>query len=70
MNPDPLRNEIETAEYLGGISVKTVQKWRWKGEGPRFTKLGGRVLYRQSDLDAFIIAGLRTSTSDPGSAAR
>lgn len=44
----------------------TLARWRWAGCGPRFFKIGGRVRYAESDLQAFIDAGLRTSTSDTG----
>ena len=33
------------ARYHGAISVRTLANWRSKGEGPAFTKIGGRVLY-------------------------
>ena len=60
-----LHNEAEAADYLG-LSVKTLRRWRWAGKGPRFLKLGGAVRYDPADLKAFIDAGRRTSTSDPG----
>ena len=64
-NPPPIQlyNENEAAEFLR-CSVRTLQYWRYVGGGPVFVKVGRRVLYRQQDLDAFIVAGLRSSTSD------
>lgn len=35
------------------ISHRTLERWRWTGQGPTFLKLGGRVLYRLSDIEAF-----------------
>ena len=35
------------------ISRRTLDRWRWAGEGPRFLKLGGRVVYRIADIEAF-----------------
>ena len=35
------------------ISPRTLERWRWAGEGPRYLKLGGRVIYRSSDIEAF-----------------
>ena len=35
------------------LSPRTLERWRWLGEGPRFLKLGGRVLYRLEDVEAF-----------------
>jgi predicted site-specific integrase-resolvase len=63
---DPLFNETEAAAYLGGLSVKTLQKWRWKGCGPEFVKPGSRVFYRRSALETYIAQRRRRSTSDHG----
>ena len=35
------------------ISPRTLERWRWIGDGPRFMKLGGRVIYRVEDVLAF-----------------
>jgi len=35
------------------ISHRTLERWRWAGEGPAYMKLGGRVVYRVSDIEAF-----------------
>ena len=35
------------------ISPRTLEQWRWQGCGPRFLKLGGRVLYRLADVEAY-----------------
>ena len=54
------------------LAVRTLQKWRVTGGGPRFVKLGRSVRYRQSDLDQWVRERQRTSTSDtsdPGRAA-
>ena len=50
------------AEYLGGVVIGTLAKWRHFGEGPAYVKVGSRVFYDRADLDAFIDAGRRTST--------
>lgn len=31
--------------YRGTITIRTLANWRSTGEGPRYTKIGGRVLY-------------------------
>ena len=59
--------EAEAARRLG-TSVRTLQKWRCNGKGPRFVRLSRAVRYDPADLDAFIAVGRRTSTSDPGAA--
>ena len=60
-----LVNEAEAA-LMRSLSVKTLRRWRWAGKGPRFLKLGAAVRYDAADLTAFIEAGRRSSTSDPG----
>ncbi|SDF26179.1 helix-turn-helix domain-containing protein [Limimaricola pyoseonensis] len=35
------------------ISPRTLERWRWTGEGPSFMKLSGRVIYRLEDVMAF-----------------
>ncbi len=35
------------------ISHRTLERWRWAQEGPRYLKIGGRVVYRLSDVEAF-----------------
>ncbi len=38
-----------------GISHQTLEKWRSQNRGPRFCKIGGKIVrYRKSDLDAFV----------------
>lgn len=45
-------NQIELAARWK-ISPRTLERWRWTGEGQRFMKLGGRVIYRIDDVEAF-----------------
>ena len=53
----------DAARYLG-ISRSCLNKWRCYGTGPRFCKLGRRVVYRQSDLDAWREQNACSSTSE------
>lgn len=59
-----------TTEDLGelfGIHPKTAAAWRIQGRGPRFLRIsGGTIRYRQSDVEAWLRASVRRSTSDPG----
>ena len=41
------------------LSPRTLQRWRWRREGPPFMKLGGRVAYRLEDIEAFEVAHRR-----------
>lgn len=58
-------NEREAAA-LTGHSPRTYQRWRWKGGGPPFRKIGSSVRYAPDELRAWLEAQRRTSTSDPG----
>lgn len=41
------------AAYLG-VAVQTLANWRYANRGPRFTRTGRSVKYRQADLDAYL----------------
>lgn len=53
------------APFLG-VSVSWLQKARGKGTGPRYAKIGRKVIYRECVLLDFIRESFRTSTSDNG----
>lgn len=44
------------------MSPRTLERWRFTGEGPQFIKLGGRVVYRLEDIEAFEIRQIRQFT--------
>lgn len=68
MQPRILRTP-DAADYLG-LTASTLEKMRLSGNGPRFVRLGTRAVgYTVGDLDTFIEAGRRASTSDSGEAA-
>jgi excisionase family DNA binding protein len=48
------------------VTVKTLQAWRVRGGGPPFVKVGRCVRYRLEDVEAYVAASTRMSTSDPG----
>ena len=66
---DRLLAPPEAARFLGN-SVGTLARWRSTGVGPPYIKLGtsrtSRIRYRLSELEAFLRARARRSTSDPG----
>jgi hypothetical protein len=47
------------------ISHRTLERWRWLGLGPQHIKIGGRVIYRLADIEAYEEASVRSSTSVP-----
>jgi predicted DNA-binding transcriptional regulator AlpA len=55
----------EAARFVG-LSIRTLEKHRTYGTGPRYSKLGGRVVYHPEDLQAWVALGAKASTSDPG----
>jgi predicted DNA-binding transcriptional regulator AlpA len=54
----------EAASFLG-LSQRTLEKHRTYGTGPTYRKLGGRVVYSVTELQAWADRGVATSTSDP-----
>ena len=63
-NPIVLKSEA-AAHYLG-LSTRFLEKLRLTGGGPRFVKVGRRVLYRREDLDRFLEERTVSSTSELG----
>ena len=58
-------NQEQLAALLG-VAPKTLEKWRWKGAGPRFVKLGRRVVYNEEDVIEFVVAQTKVSTRGAG----
>ena len=63
--PPALLKETEVAAVLN-LEVSTLRRWRWAGKGPVFRKFGAAVRYDAEDLQSFIDAARRNSTSDAG----
>ena len=53
----------ETSAYVRH-AVQTLAKWRVYGKGPRWVKMGRSVFYDRSELDLWIDANTRRSTSE------
>lgn len=45
-------NQIELSRRWS-LSPRTLEGWRWSGCGPQYLKIGGRVVYRLEDIEAF-----------------
>lgn len=57
-----LLTPARTAELLG-VGVKTLERWRSTGDGPRFVKLSpGTVRYRAVDLNQFVAGRIKANT--------
>lgn len=52
------------ADYIGNVTVKTLEFWRYTGDGPRYTKAGRRVLYRRDWIDEWLEGRSVTSTAE------
>jgi hypothetical protein len=55
-------NQIELSRRWN-LSPRTLERWRWLGQGPVHLKIGGRVLYRLEDIEAFEATQLRQRAS-------
>ncbi|MFB8385559.1 helix-turn-helix transcriptional regulator [Microbacterium sp. NPDC055910] len=56
----------ELAAALPGITLGRLSQWRKDGRGPNFHKFGRTVLYCREEVDEWIAATVRHSTSDRG----
>ena len=56
------RRFLETraaAAALGELSPRTLEKWRQTRRGPRYLRVGGRVLYPVEEVERFEADSLR-----------
>lgn len=53
----------EVAE-ITRIPVNTLRFYRHKGTGPKSGKIGGRIMYRRADVDAWIEEQFATTGAD------
>jgi predicted DNA-binding transcriptional regulator AlpA len=63
--PASLIKRDEVAKYLG-VSLSWLDKSRLTGTGPKFIKIGNRILYDLKDLDEFKARNRHQSTSEYG----
>lgn len=56
---------VEQVSKRTGIPVETLRWWRKRGrnEGPKSARLGRRVVYRRSDVDAWVAAQFNDTKS-------
>ena len=51
-------NQVELSRRWR-LSPRTLEGWRRQGTGPQFLKIGGRVVYRLEDVEAYEALHLR-----------
>lgn len=66
-----MRREVKSngVDHLGqatlarrwGISPRTLERWRWLGNGPAYLKIGSRVAYRVEDVEAYEVLRIRST---------
>jgi predicted DNA-binding transcriptional regulator AlpA len=67
-----MKMEIAEQQYLSaaqaaqvlGLSKSTLAKMRLTGAGPKYSKLGRRVVYRHKDLNIWVEGNQYMSTSE------
>jgi predicted DNA-binding transcriptional regulator AlpA len=60
---NPLLDAPATSQWLG-LSMSKLAKMRLDGTGPKYAKLGVRVVYRPEDVNDWLDAHIRQSTND------
>jgi len=58
-------NQIDLARRWR-VSERTLERWRWRRQGPEFLKIGGRVVYRIGDIEAYEAAQTRNVKQSSG----
>lgn len=66
-NATKLYSQTEVAQTLGK-SEAWAERSRWDGSGPKFVKIGRKVMYRGSDLNNWLDERVCSSTADRGRA--
>jgi hypothetical protein len=54
-------NQVELSRRWS-LSPRTLERWRWEQVGPCYLKIGGRVVYRLEDIEAYEAAQLRETS--------
>ena len=63
----PLDDLMTSAELAAVIAVTegTLRNWRYLGDGPPYLKIGGRVWYSRSAIDAWLDEQSVSSAVEP-----
>jgi hypothetical protein len=63
-NPSKKMLSEKEVSAIYGFPVRTLQRWRTTGEGPRFCKANRSVLYAVEDIEIFLSERKHSSTSE------
>jgi hypothetical protein len=63
--PDPMHLVTPQLARRWGLSERTLRNWRWRQFGPTSLKIGGRVVYRLADVEAFEASSEQTTLVRP-----
>lgn len=55
-------NQVELADRWR-LSPRTLERWRWECAGPHYLKIGGRVIYALSEVEAYEQARIKKCLS-------
>ena len=47
------------------LSPRTLEQWRWLGRGPRYVKIGSRVLYDEQEVAVYEDGQVHQNTNGP-----
>jgi hypothetical protein len=63
---DPVDEMLPPAEVakIFHTTEASLAQMRYRGHGPKFIKVGARILYRRSDIRAYLDANTVQSTAD------
>jgi predicted DNA-binding transcriptional regulator AlpA len=61
--PDTLLDQSAVSMRLK-VAVRTLERWRTVGFGPRWVKVGRAVRYREDDVETWLASCERQSTSE------
>ncbi len=59
----PNWDEQYAAQWIG-VAPNTLAKWRLSGRGPPFSKIGRRIIYQRSEIEAWLARNRFNSTSE------
>lgn len=51
------------AEYID-VSRNTLAQWRYRGQGPKFIKVGKKVIYRRTDVEEWLAENTQQCTAE------